>query len=147
MGSAPQRTAGNGLGQPERERRVRLLCRAGYVHYDAGHPAKALRHFYRAWLLLPKPRHACVEGGWVLTAIGDAYYRLGNHRSACEALRSALHCPGIRGNPFVHLRLGQCCRALGHEAQAAAHLRIALEHGGESLFAREREDAATLRLC
>jgi hypothetical protein len=56
-------------GQSERTRRVRLLCRNGYAHYDAGEPARALRHFYRAWLLLPRPQHACVESGWILTAI------------------------------------------------------------------------------
>jgi tetratricopeptide (TPR) repeat protein len=115
--------------EPERTRRVRLLCRTGYAHYDAGDPARALRHFYRAWLLLPRPQHECRESGWILTAIGDAYHRLGDHRSSAEALRSALHCPGIRGNPFVHLRLGECCSALGLEAEAAEHLRIAAENG------------------
>jgi tetratricopeptide (TPR) repeat protein len=132
MGAAPTREAGHTGPDAERTRRVRLLCRAGYAHYDAGNPERALRHFYRAWLLLPRPQRECIESGWILTAIGDAYCRLGDHRSGMEALRSALHCPGIAGNPFVHLRLGQCCRALGLQAEAAEHLRIAASNGDDS---------------
>ena len=109
----------------ERTRRVRLLCRTGYAHYDAGDPERALRHFYRAWLLLPRPQRACIESGWILTAIGDAYWLRGDCRTGAEALRSALHCPGMAGNPFVHERLAQCCEALGLATEAAGHRAIA----------------------
>jgi tetratricopeptide (TPR) repeat protein len=132
-------TAGTGQhnGQSERNRRVRLLCRTGYAHYDAGEPARALRHFYRAWLLLPRPQHACIESGWILTAIGDAYWLSGDCRSGAEALRSALHCPGIAGNPFVHLRLAQCCEALGLAEEAVAQRAIAAHNGTPDSLERE----------
>jgi len=125
MGSAPTREEAVAHLDPERTRRVRLLCRTGYVHFDADDPARALRHFYRAWLLLPRPQRQCIESGWILTAIGEAYLRLADYRSAAEALRSALHCPEIAGNPSVHDRLAQCCAALGQSREAESHRAIA----------------------
>ena len=104
---------------------IRRLCRAGYQQYDAGEWRKALRCFYRAWLLLPKPQHRWEQAGWILTAIGDTYFQLADYRSACEALLSALHCPRIEANPFTHQRLAQSLRQLGQIAEADEHFRIA----------------------
>jgi len=120
--------------------KIRLVCRRAYALYDAGELRPALRLFYRAWLLLPRPQREWQESGWILTAIGDTYYRLGDYRSAREALESALHCAGIADTPFTHLRLGQSLRGLGMEKRAAAHLDIAGRRGGAELLAREDPD-------
>lgn len=120
--------------------RIRLLCRRAYALYDAGKLRPALRLFYRAWLLLPRPQREWQESGWILTAIGDTYYQLGDYRSAREALESALHCVDIADNPFTHLRLGQSLRGLGMEKQAGAHLDIARRRGGAALLEREDPD-------
>lgn len=118
-------------------KRVRQLCAEGYRIYDEGDWEQALRRFYQAWTLIPKPQTQFEASGWVLTAIGDAYFAKHNYRAAIEALRSALFCPKTVGNPFVHLRLGQCYLEQQQIDDAERHLARALYSGGEELFAKE----------
>jgi tetratricopeptide (TPR) repeat protein len=118
------------------EQRIRRLCSEGYLSYDGGDYDKALRRFYQAWTLLPKPQTGFTASGWVLTAIGDAYFAKRNFAAGIEALRSALYCPQAVGNPFIHLRLGQCYLEQGEQDDADRHLVRALQTGAE-LFARE----------
>ena len=116
---------------------VRALCAQGYGCYDTGDFKQALRHFYQAWMLLPKPQTDFVESGWVLTAIGDSYFCSAQYEQAKEALASALHCEGMIDNPFIHLRLGQCLLELGQQGPACTHLGLAFERGGRKLFDKE----------
>lgn len=133
----------SGFMQPETAKRlhdkVRQLCARGYRDYDAGRYQAALRSFYQAWLALPKPQNQWPAAGWVLTAIGDAYFRLERWEPGAEALRSALHCPEADSAPFPHLRLGQCLWQLGREAEARRSLFRACQIGGTALL--DREDA------
>ena len=122
---------------PELHQRVRALCAEGYALYDGGDYKAALRTFYQAWMLLPKPQTDFIESGWVLTAIGDSYYRSGQFEQGKEALASALHCEGMIDNPFIHLRLGQCLLELGIKGTACTHLGLAYERGGRKLFEKE----------
>lgn len=117
--------------------KVKQLCYRGYQHYDDGDYQQALRAFYQAWLLLPKPQTQWREAGWALTAIGDTYFRTRQYSQSCEALRSALLCPIADQSPFVHLRLGQSLHELGEENEALTQLRVAKRLGGEEVFARE----------
>jgi tetratricopeptide (TPR) repeat protein len=116
---------------------IKKLCAEGYGLYDTGDYKSALRKFYQAWTLLPKPQTDFIESGWVLTAIGDAYFRSQQYDQAKEALASALHCEGMIDNPFIHLRLGQCLLELGTKNTASTHLGIAYERGGRKLFEKE----------
>lgn len=116
---------------------IRSGCAVAYRAYDDGDYQKALRLFYQAWLLLPKPQTRYPEAGWVLTGIGDTYFRLRQYIPGCEALRSADHCPQTRDNPFVHLRLGQCLYHMAERASARKHLHKAYRLGGPDLFAAE----------
>lgn len=119
------------------DKRVRQLCADGYRIYDGGDFETALRRFYQAWTLLPKPQTRYETSGWVLTAIGDAYFAKRNFGAGIEALRSALFCPNTVGNPFVHLRLGQCYLEQQQTDDADRHLARALYSGGEDLFGKE----------
>lgn len=116
---------------------VRRLCADGYRLYDSGDFRLALRSFYQAWLLIPKPQMEYPEAGWALTAIGDTYFRLGQFDQGCESLQSALHCPQASASPFVELRLGQCLWELGREAEARKCLFHAYSAGGDALFDSE----------
>lgn len=116
---------------------IKAFCAEGYALYDSGDYKLALRKFYQAWTLIPKPQTDFQESGWVLTAIGDAYFRSGLFDQGKEALASALHCEGMIDNPFIHLRLGQCLLELGIKGTACTHLGIAYERGGRKLFAAE----------
>lgn len=116
---------------------IRDLCQQGYALYDQRDFSGAVRQFFSAWTLLPKPQTHWREAGWVLTALGDAYFAKGNYESGKEALLSALHCPGTRDNPIVHLRLGQCLLELNEPNDARKHLEFALQQGGSQLYAKE----------
>ncbi len=116
---------------------VKTLCFEGYQQYDRGEYRTGLRTFYQAWLLIPKPQHHWLEAGWVLTAIGDAYFRTQQFEQGQEALRSALACPQTGKSPFVQLRLGQCLWELGQCTLARELLAKAHKMGGDKLFAKE----------
>jgi hypothetical protein len=48
-----------------------------------------------------------------------------------------MHCPGAIGNPFLHLRLGQCQLELGDRKRAADELTRAYAIEGKDIFANE----------
>src|SRR5690554_6694751 len=112
---------------------VRQLCADGYRLYDRGEYRLALRAFYQAWLLIPKPQSDYAEAGWVLTAIGDAYFKLGQFEPGSESLQSALCCPEADKSPFLQLRLGQCLWELAREAEARKFLYRAYKMSGDAL--------------
>ncbi|HQQ63832.1 MAG TPA: hypothetical protein PLF22_09690 [Pseudomonadales bacterium] len=116
---------------------VRAFCVEGYALYDRTYYRLALRKFYQAWTLIPKPQTDYKESGWVLTAIGDCYFCSEQYEQGKEALSSALHCPDMIDNPFVHLRLGQCLFELGIKNTACTHLGIAYDRGGRKMFEHE----------
>ncbi|MDQ2078021.1 tol-pal system YbgF family protein [Marinimicrobium sp. ABcell2] len=116
---------------------IRQQCARGYQLYDAGDFQGALRLFYQAWLTLPKPQTDWAEAGWVLTAIGDTYFRLERYRPGCEALSSALCCPNMDQAPFAYLRLGQCLWELGGEEEARTALHEAYKLAQLDIFKGE----------
>lgn len=127
------------MGQLDEKQRseIKRLCSEGYALYDGGDMRAALRKFYAAWMTFPKPQTDFAEAGWVLTAIGDTYFRNKQFSQGKEALASALHCEGMIDNPFIHLRLGQCLLELGHKRQACNHLSTAYQRAGRRLFEKE----------
>lgn len=127
------------MGQLDKQQKtdIKTLCAEGYALYDAGDMRLALRKFYQAWLIFPKPQTDFPEAGWVLTAMGDTYFRNAKFEEGKEALISALHCDGMIDNPFIHLRLGQCFLEIGNNTKASTHLGIAYERGGRKIFEKE----------
>lgn len=119
---------------PQLNSHLRSLCGKGYSALDGGDTKKAIRLFYSSWNLLPKPQTRWEEAGWVLTALGDAYYSKKEYKQAKEALMSALHCPRALGNPTIHFKLGQCLYALGSIAAARTQFLIVVQQGGSALF-------------
>lgn len=116
---------------------ITAICNKGYEHYARGDYPAALRLFYQAWLKLPKPQTREPDAETVLSAIGDAYYRMGKYDLAVEALRSALACEQTESRGLVAMRLGQTLLDTDHELQALTYLQRAYRMGGESLFASE----------
>jgi len=70
-------------------------------------------------------------------AIGDANFLSGDYQAGRDNLTTAIHCPDAIGNPFFHLRLGQCQYELGNQDRAADELARAFLLEGEALFAEE----------
>lgn len=111
---------------PNIAHQIEELCDRGYQLYDEQSYEAALRVFYQAWLKLPKPQAQYQQAAWVLTAIGDSYYKLSNYGQSIEALNSALHCPGGQ-LAFIHTRLAQAYYESGDKSNSAEHFQKAEE--------------------
>lgn len=116
---------------------IKQICAKAYKIYDSGDFKGALRTFYQAWLIVPKPQTDFTESGWVLTGIGDTYFQLGKYPQACEALSSALHCPGTDNNPFILMRMGQAHYDNHEKPLARKFLSKAYRLGGMDAFKKE----------
>jgi hypothetical protein len=66
--------------------------------------------------------------------VGDANFLGGDFAAGRDNLSNAMHCPGAIGNPFLHLRLGQCQFELGNLDRAADELMRAYMGGGPEIF-------------
>lgn len=95
------------LPQPTYEEICRL-CALGDEHADEERFTEALSVYWAAWDLLPEPKTQWEAATWILAAIGDANFFGGDFVAGRDNLALAMHCPDAIGNPFLHLRLGQC---------------------------------------
>jgi tetratricopeptide (TPR) repeat protein len=116
---------------------VVALSSEGDALADRGEFIDAVDRYNEAWKLIPEPKAAWEASTWLLTAIGDACFLAGKFKSGRDAVELALHCPGGFGNPFIHLRLGQCELELGNIDVAAEHLTRAYALEGKEIFARD----------
>jgi tetratricopeptide (TPR) repeat protein len=102
--------------------------------------AAAIDEYRRAFDLLPEPKMKWEAARWLLAAIGDAYFQSGGYQKAGDVFSQAiLDTPGGLGNPFLHLRLGQCLFELGQKQRAADELMRAYMGGGAEIFLAEDE--------
>jgi len=115
--------------------RVQMLCAEGDGLAGNGSYPAALEKYWAAWDLLPEPQTEWEAATWILAAIGDANYLGGDYPAGRDNLSMAMHCPGAVGNPFLHLRLGQCRFELGERDGAADELARAYMGAGSEIFA------------
>ena len=118
----------------EKAKEIRRLCSRGNDLADERRFAEALESYWAAWDQLPEPQTDWEAATWILAAIGDANFQQGDYEAGRDNLTMAMHCPGAIGNPFVHLRLGQCQFELGNFERAADELARAFLLGGAKLF-------------
>ncbi|NTX52571.1 tol-pal system YbgF family protein [Myxococcus sp. CA039A] len=123
--------------------RIQALCAEGDALAEEGDPAAALRSFKTAFQLIPEPWLDYEATTWVCTAIGDMFFQLGDFARARTALLDAVRAPDGLGNPFIHLRLGQCEFELGDMRRAGDELARAYMGGDSEIF--EEEDPKYLR--
>ncbi len=117
--------------------RIKALCAEGDALADDDNFSAALERYGAAWELLPEPRTDWGAATWILTAIGDACFFSGHYQAARDNLAQAMHCPDALGNPFLHLRLGQCEFELQNWDRAADELTRAYMGDGETVFQDE----------
>jgi len=94
----------------------------------------AISKYRDAWKIIPEPKNDWEASTWVLAAIADACFFAKYFQSGLDALRYAMTCPGGFGNPFLHLRLGQCAFEKNHTDEAAEHLARAYMLEGLKIF-------------
>ena len=97
----------------------------------------ALERYCKAWDLLPEPKIEWEAAMWLLAAIGDANFLNGDSVAARDNFERSMHCPDAIGNPFLHLRLGQCQFELGNIDRAADELARAYMGAGDEIFETE----------
>jgi len=113
---------------------IKRLCAVGDEHAQRQVYPDALASYWAAWDLLPEPKTIWEAATWILVAIGDANYLGGDYVAGRDNLSNAMHCPGAIGNPFIHLRLGQCQFELGNLNRAADELMRAYMGAGREIF-------------
>lgn len=113
---------------------VTSYSKAGDDFAAQGKYAEALAQYWSAWDLLPEPKTDWDAATWILAAIGDANFLAGDFVAGRDNLSTAMHCPEAIGNPFLHLRLGQCQFELGNLDRAADELARAYMGAGADLF-------------
>jgi tetratricopeptide (TPR) repeat protein len=122
---------------------IQGLCRLGDEHAEEGNYPQALNKYWDAFDLVPEPKTSWEATTWILVAIGDANYLGKDFQAGVDNLSSAMHCPGAIGNPFIHMRLGQCQYEVGNMARAADELMRAYALEGEEIF--EEDDPKYLQ--
>jgi hypothetical protein len=116
---------------------IKRLCAKGDELAESESYGEALETYWQAWDLLPEPRMQWEAATWILAAIGDANFLSGDFVAGRDNLSTAMHCPAAIGNPFLHLRLGQCQLELGNVDRAADELARAYIQEGKRLFEGE----------
>jgi hypothetical protein len=122
------------LADPDHEK-IKRLCAAGDERAKVRAYGDALQLYWAAWDTLPEPKTEWNAATWILSAIGDANFLGADFVAGRDNLSRAMHCPGAIGNPFIHLRLGQCQFELGQLDRAADELMRAYTGGGPEIFA------------
>lgn len=114
--------------------RIQGLCAEGESLAKRAEYAAALKKYWAAWDLLPEPQTDWEAATWIMAAIGDANFLGGDFVAGRDNLSRAMHCPEAIGNPFLHLRLGQCQLELGNLDRAADYLTRAYMGAGSEIF-------------
>ncbi|HMF19790.1 MAG TPA: hypothetical protein VKE98_21475 [Gemmataceae bacterium] len=117
--------------------RIQALCAEGDALAEKENFPAALKKYWAAWDLLPEPKVNWEAATWILGAIGDANFLASDFVAGRDNLSMAMQCPDAIGNPFLHLRLGQCQFELGNLERAAYELARAYMGEGSEIFADE----------
>ena len=102
---------------PALKARLDEFAEKGNLFEEEERYEEALQTWIEGLNLIPEPRQFYSETVWFLASIGDVYFKKGmyqqSHKCFDEA-RGNLSGAGY-GNPFIMLRLGECCLEIGDE--------------------------------
>jgi hypothetical protein len=123
--------------------RIRDLCKRGDRLIKEGRIEDSLDPFWTAWGMLPEPKTSWEAAAYIMAAVSDVNFCMEDYEECRVNLETALRCPGAVGNPYFHLRLGQCEYELGDMDRAGDELARARVLGGAKIF--EDEDPKYLK--
>ena len=122
------------------------FCNQGNEALDENEFEEAAVFFEQALAVLPEPAEEWEPWGWIQGALGDAHYGMQDYTRALEYFQNAYTFAGPEEvTPFVLLRLGQCCRRIGDNENAAKYLHHAYMLEGEGIFDDEAADLTFLK--
>ena len=113
------------------------LAQKGNQLEKEGRLAEAVAAWQEGLELIPEPQQFYSQTVWFLAAIGDVYFQQGEYALAHECFdkaRGNMTGEGY-GNPFIMLRLGECCLEIGDEKNALEYLLRAYMFDGKEIFA------------
>lgn len=116
---------------------IQALCAKGDHFAEKGNFSSALEMYWNAFDLVPEPKTVWDTTTWILTAIGDANFLGRDFQAGVDNLSNAMHCPSAIGNPFIHMRLGQCQFEIGNLDRAADEFTRAYALEGDEIFSEE----------
>ena len=122
--------------------KIQKLSALGDNLAEKGKYSLALKEYWVAFDLIPEPKTDWDASTWILTAIGDANFLGDDFEAGRDNLSNAMHCPAAIGNPFIHMRLGQCQFELNNLDRAADELTRAYAIEGDEIF--ENDDSKYL---
>jgi hypothetical protein len=117
--------------------RILQLSAEGDSFIESAAYEVAIGKYNEAWRLVPEPKNDWEASTWLLAAIGDACFLSGYFTSGIEAFEYSLSCPSGFGNPFIHMRLGQCRFETNDYQAATEHLGRAYMLEGKEIFVAE----------
>jgi tetratricopeptide (TPR) repeat protein len=117
--------------------KITALCDRGNAKCEEERFREALDDYGQALALIPQPIEDWEASTWVLAALGDCHFLLGDFKAAHHDLTRAMYCPGGIGNTFLHLRLGEVQYELGNQERAKDELARAYMGGGPEAFEHE----------
>lgn len=91
----------------------------------------------KALEIVPEPHSAYAEATWLFATLGDIYFSKNDFEQALFAFTDAIQCPDGLGNPFIHLRLGQCQFERSNFDKAADEFMRAYMAEGKEIFQDE----------
>ena len=97
------------------------LAQKGNQLEKQGRFTEAVQAWQAGLALIPEPQQFYGQTGWFLAAIGDVYFK--------------------QGNPFIMLRLGECCLEIGDEKNALEYLLRAYMFEGKDIFEPDDDGA------
>ena len=126
---------------PEIQEKLEELAEKGNQYEREKQYDQAMQVWMEGLSLIPEPQQFYSETVWFSASIGDVYFRKGMYQQAYEYFdkaRGNLSGAGYQ-NPFIMLRLGECCYEIGDEKNALEYLIRAYMYEGENLFEPDDE--------
>jgi len=117
--------------------RIVQLSEEGDRLASQGSFERALAKYQAALGLLPTPSTDWEAATWLFAAIGDVHFKGRDFASGIDAFERAVQCPGGLGNPFIHLRRGQCLFETRDREGAMDELARAYMGAGKNIFSDE----------
>ncbi|MFT5880262.1 MAG: tetratricopeptide (TPR) repeat protein [Moritella sp.] len=127
-------TASKTALDPKLFKKIEIICEKGEEQLETEEYHSAIDTFMQAYDLVPDPKIHWNVSTWILTALGDAHFMLGDFAALEEATGFAMLCPEGAVNPYLHLRLGQAHFELGNMGPAKEQLDKAFAAEGEDIF-------------
>ena len=127
---------------PELKEKLDELAEKGNQLEEEERYEEAVRIWEKGLDLIPEPKQCYSEFLWFLVAVGDVYFMEKKYQQAYKCFNEArgnLSGDGY-GNPYVMLRLGECCLEIGDEKNAAEYLLRAYMMEGKDIFEMDEDE-------